>query len=187
MLCLPPPEPTGEVKVRILRWTMLAVLLASAAGALGLWLGGYRAYVVHTGSMEPTLDPGYLILDGPPVDRVHPGQVITFRHSDVATDVVTHRVAALIGPLIETKGDANRTPDPWRIRPSQVKGRMVLSIPYAGYAAVYFEQPVGGVSLVVVAVALVLLWQLFFPDPRWGAANDAPGQRDGVPLAGAAG
>ncbi len=132
------------------------------SGAL-LWHAGYRAYVVHTGSMSPVYVPGDLVIDAPAPNRVRPGEVITFRHSALATDVVTHRVVTVTRQGIHTKGDANRSVDAWTIRPGQVRGRVISRIPYGGYVAVFLQRPGGVASVATSALAIVLLWGLFFP------------------------
>jgi signal peptidase I len=144
---------------------LVAVGLALAAvlgGGAALWLqGSYHAYVVHTGSMAPTYRSGDLVIDRSP-SSYRAGDVITFRHSDRTTDVVTHRVVSVSAAGITTKGDANATPDAWTIRPSQVQGRTVLGVPYLGYVAVYFKQPAGVASAATTMACVMLLWSLFF-------------------------
>ena len=121
-------------------------------------------YVVHTGSMVPRYVPGDLIIDRPASGHYRVGEVITFRHSDLTPDVVTHRIVGFTPQgLIRTKGDANRTPDAWEIRPAQVRGTAPVRVPGFGYLAVYLRQPAGVASLATVVFALVLLWRMFFP------------------------
>lgn len=148
---------------RIAIWTTgIAAVLAVVLGVVA-WQEGYRVYVIHTGSMTPTYNPGDIVIDRPP-NGIRIGQVITFHHSDLTTDVVTHRIVFVDGNLIHTKGDGNRTADVWRIRPDQVRGVVTASVPDAGYVLVFFRQATGAASVVLALVALALLWNLFFPD-----------------------
>jgi signal peptidase len=147
--------------VLIAALTLVAAMIAGTAATL--WLQGYRPYVVYTGSMIPTHRPGDLVVDAPSRSSYGVGDVITFRHSDLTTDVVTHRIVAITADGITTKGDANRTPDAWTIRPDQVQGRVVQNLPDLGYLAVYLQQPAGIGSLATAALAVILLWGLFFP------------------------
>jgi signal peptidase len=158
---------------RALLAACLLVLIGAVAAGTALWIKGYRLYVVHTGSMTPTLRPGDLVVDGP-AGAVAPGEVITFRHSDLTTDVVTHRVTAVTPAGITTKGDANRTPDAWTIRPDQVRGRVVGTLHGLGFLAVYLQQPSGIASIGTVALAIVLLWGLFFPSGAADRLGPAP-------------
>lgn len=135
------------------------------AGVL-VWQGGYRLYVVHTGSMTPTLQVGDAVLDGPPKATYHRGEIITFRHSDLTTDLVTHSVIDFKGGKIHTKGDANRTADVWDIRPDQVQGVVVRRFPRMGYVLIFLKQPAGIVSIVLGGLALMLIWKLLSPDAK---------------------
>jgi signal peptidase len=139
---------------------------------MALWSQGVRGYVVHTGSMSPSYRPGDLVIDRPSAAPYRPGEVITFRHSDRATDVVTHRVVGVSTRGITTKGDANATPDAWTIRPDQVQGRTILSLPRFGYVVVFFKQPAGVASVVTTVAALMLLWSLFFGATEGNAEVD---------------
>lgn len=146
-------------------YTFAAVVLCAAVGtAIALYAKGYRVWVVHTGSMEPTYMPGDVVVDAPPTGRYHAGEVLTFRHSDLSSDVVTHRVTAVTAAgTIHTKGDANRSADVWDIRPDQVQGRAIGDVKYVGYALVFLRQPTGAAAIATVMFAIVMLWQLFFP------------------------
>ncbi len=53
--------------------TIIAVWPIGATGAW-LWHSGYRAYVVHTGSMSPTYKPGSLVIDKPAKGGYRPGR-----------------------------------------------------------------------------------------------------------------
>ncbi len=153
-----------SLRRRVLLVAAFLVLAAVGGEAAALWSGGMRLYVVHTGSMTPTYRPGDIVVDRPVVSTPRPGEVVTFRHSDLSTDVVTHRVVALNARgELTTKGDANATDDAWSIRPGQVQGQVILGLRYAGYLAVYLQQPSGIASLATMLLAVVLLWQMFFP------------------------
>jgi signal peptidase len=159
----------------------LAVLLALAVllgGAALCWSQSeLNIYVVRTGSMSPSILPGDAVLDTSAKAPVHRGEVITFRLP--SSGLVTHRVHAVRGDVVSTKGDANRTADPWRIAPDQIVGTVRHTLPRVGYALVYLQQPAGIGSLVTAMLALFFAWHLFFggggADPR---PTGAPDQRD---------
>jgi len=160
-----------KLRRRIAIGLIAFVLLGIGGVAANFWMQGYRLYVVHTGSMTPTLVPGDLVIDRP-AKNLKPGEVITFRHSDLTTDVVTHRVTEVTAAGIHTKGDANRTADVWTIRPDQVKGHVVVTLHGFGYLAVYFQQPTGIASVATALIGLLLLYGLFFPSTPEQAAED---------------
>jgi signal peptidase I len=144
---------------------LLIALLVGVTVVTGVvfWQQGYRPYVVHTGSMQPTYKSGTLVIDRTPKGKLHVGEVITFRHSDYSKDLVTHRITDITSAgLIHTKGDGNGTADVWDIRPDQVRGEVIDGIPLAGYVVVFLQQPAAIAGIMLVAVALFLLWGLFF-------------------------
>lgn len=144
---------------------VLAVLGVGVTG-IALHFMGYRVYVIHTGSMSPTYKPGDVVIDRKSAGPYRAGQVITFLHSDLAQDVVTHRITDVTpAGLIHTKGDANSTADVWDIRPQQVQGRTITGVRRLGYALVFLKQPTGGLSLACATLGLLLLWKLFFGPP----------------------
>jgi signal peptidase I len=160
---------------RIIRATLVCAVLTAAITGTVLWTQGYRVYVVHTGSMDPTYQPGDVVVDRPADRGYHPGEIITFRHSSATTDVVTHRITDITkAGLIHTKGDANRTADVWDIRPDQVKGSVAMHISGLGYLLVFMHQPSGAASIALAALAVLLLWKVFFPTES-DSANKADG------------
>ena len=140
-----------------LRLATLATLLVPllVACVLALYLTGavpYRVYVVHTGSMSPTIPSrsAVVVREG----SYHVGQVVTFREHGVT---VTHRlVAANPDGTFDTKGDANRTIDPWRIRRADIIGGVVAAPHFVGYALVYLKLPAGAASILL---AILAVWQ----------------------------
>jgi signal peptidase I len=148
-----------------LRYTAYGLLVALLLTAVGIgllgWHEGYRAYAVKTGSMTPTYPTGALVVDRPADGRTpQVGQIITFRTTD---GLVTHRVHGLKDDGIETKGDANRTPDAWTTPTRHVMGVVSWGAAYLGYVFVFFQQPTGALSLMLLTLSLYLAWTVFFP------------------------
>ncbi|MGO1973246.1 MAG: signal peptidase I [Propionibacteriaceae bacterium] len=124
----------------VLSWTfllaMLAVLLASVV--LPRVVGG-QAYTVLSGSMQPTLAPGALVVVRPvPVEQVATGEMITYQLESGRAAVVTHRVVSIgyaaDGTVrLRTRGDANGAPDPEPVRAEQVRGVVWYSVPWLGH------------------------------------------------------
>ena len=137
------------------------ILLVSSAALVLYEAGGlpYKVYVVHTGSMSPTIPPesAVVVREG----HYKAGQVISFT---VHGAVVSHRLIA-IDPngTITTKGDANRTADPWHVPVSNVIGGVVAAPRHLGYLLTYVKTPAGCASIVA---ALLCLWQI------WALAGD---------------
>ena len=97
---------------------MCAVLCAPQA--LGL-----SAYLVRTGSMEPYLMPG----DTAYVAGLEPGTGDVAAYYDGDGDLVLHRVEAVSGDGIVTKGDANPVRDAGAVPSAAVGGQVVFRLP----------------------------------------------------------
>lgn len=111
---------------------------------------GYGSAVVLSGSMEPELSKGDLIIVKDNVDyRV--GDVVVFQDADM---LVVHRIIAMDDGSVTTKGDANPVAD----EPAPldaIKGKVTASIPYVGTLVNILKSPLGTV-LIIVAVILLL-------------------------------
>jgi signal peptidase len=75
---------------------------------------------------------------------------------------------------IDTKGDANRSADPWRVPASDVIGRVVAAPHRLGYLVMYLRSPEGCASIVVAMMCLWQIWAL--------AAGLAPRKPGAAPL-----
>lgn len=79
-------------------------------------LFGYQMYFIRTGSMEPYLEPGDVIIskkyDGGELVSGENGDVVTYRGSiGNRAELITHRVIEVDGDEIITQGDANNIAD----------------------------------------------------------------------------
>ena len=119
------------------------VLLILGLGAITLVLpalvGGMPLSVL-TGSMQPHLPPGTLVVTKPtPVDEIEVGDVITFQIESGRSAVVPHRaterkVDSASGEIrFTTQDDANNTPDPEPVRPVQIRGTVWYAVPSLGW------------------------------------------------------
>ena len=158
---------------RVSGLTVIVALLALLGCGVYAWSNGVRFYAVDSGSMSPTFNTGALVVDLPvtPTTVLHVGDVITFHPTPSYT--VTHRIAAIGKDGISTRGDANPSSDVGYLRPNMIVGRVVFSLPYGGYVAVFFQQPAGVVALLFLLFVLLLVWQLTAsaPPPRQSEAT----------------
>lgn len=116
----------------------------------------FKSYVVQSGSMEPTIRVGDIIIIGKQTSY-HLNEVITFKDENKHT--VTHRITAVrtTQPVsYTTKGDANQTPDTETISLSQVIGKVVLVIPKFGYVVQFIRTPWGFILTILVPAVLLL-------------------------------
>ncbi|MFB7138229.1 signal peptidase I [Gottfriedia sp. NPDC056225] len=101
---------------------------------------GHQVYYVLSGSMEPTLPTGSVIIvkDMTSETKLSTGDIITFKMPYNEETLVTHRINEVInedGELVyRTKGDANEIQDPWIIeRGSIVAVYSGVKLPLVGY------------------------------------------------------
>jgi len=136
---------------------------------LAFLLAGYRTLVVISGSMSPFLNVGDVAVINVRTDPndVRVGDVIAFYFS---RDIVIHRVIQVLNtnPIAYvTKGDANESPDPYRVSQSALLGRYVFKIPLLGYAWIYLMQVFLNYQNLVIAVILVMTASLMRKLFRW--------------------
>ena len=111
---------------------------------------GFGASVVLSGSMEPELSVGDLLIVVP-ADSYGVGDVVVYQAGRIA---VVHRIIAIDGDTITTQGDANNTPDD-PISLSVVKGRVLVAIPIIGHLINLIKTPIGTIALLGLAVWLL--------------------------------
>lgn len=124
----------------IVSWLLLLTAAAALAALVVVpRVSGAMPYTVLTGSMEPTLSPGSLIVVNPvPPDELRAGDVITFQIESGNPAVNTHRIIQVVYDAqgrqrIQTQGDVNRIPDRDLLVADQVRGRLWYSVPYLGH------------------------------------------------------
>ncbi|WAX56041.1 signal peptidase I [Jatrophihabitans cynanchi] len=159
--------------------TLITLLVLGVVGtAAMLWHEGYRAYIIHTGSMSRELVPGDLVIDRPAKGQLKPGEIITFQHSPTDEGgLVTHRVVEVTQFGIRTKGDANDSADVWTIKPGWVHGSVEYRIPYGGYVSYFLQQPTGIGASLAALFALIFLWRMFFPPEEEDEQAEPPARR----------
>lgn len=117
--------------VRIFRdivYVFALIILITAIMCFALKL---KPAVVMSGSMEPTLPVGsVIVIDTEDAGNVKIGEPIAFYTGGA---YVTHRIVDDTEQGFITKGDANDSVDPWVVDRNKVDGKVVFAIPYIGY------------------------------------------------------
>ncbi|MDJ0338575.1 signal peptidase I [Cryobacterium sp. PH31-O1] len=135
----------GTVVLLLVLAAVLTPVALVATGALP-----YRAYVVRTGSMSPTILPASVVIVA--ADRYEVGQVITFRRDG---DRTTHRLVAVNDDAtLTTQGDANDTVDPFTVPQADVIGGVTAFVPYLGYLVIYLQNPLALGSLIMCVLSI---------------------------------
>lgn len=141
---------------------LLFVLLFSlfALSSKMVFPGKYRLYSVMTGSMQPTIKTGSLILvQKQPVYKVN--DIITFIS---ANKTVTHRIKKItikttnnnVEGYFFTKGDNNNSMDPNPITKPLIIGKVRYFVPYLGYIISFVKTLPGLVILIVIPATIII-------------------------------
>ena len=153
----------------IICWTLIAVLVftlvvffMSRINGSTPSVFGYSIFRVSSGSMEPELMVGDIILDKT-VDNpedLKVGDVITFKSSDYGDMLVTHKV--IKAPyeengklMLQTKGIANEVEDK-PICVDNVKGIMICKVDYLDTVYNVFLSPWG--LLILIALIVIIFF-----------------------------
>lgn len=118
---------------------------------------GYQVLRVSSGSMEPELSVGDVILSKKTLpETLEIGDIITYNGTkgDYAGKLITHRIEK--GPYEKngtdcfiTKGTANDWEDP-EITSDQIVGKMQCKIPFIGIIYSFFMTPYGLIAIILV-------------------------------------
>jgi signal peptidase I len=130
------------------------VLVAGILGRTWLWfvaaclvitllpmLIGWHPYTVKSGSMEPRIHVGDVLLAAPVSGASELiGRVAVFTDQDHPDRVRAHRIIAQNADgSLQSQGDANPTPDSASVQVSEVRGLGRLVVRYAGLPVVWLE------------------------------------------------
>ncbi len=113
----------------------------------------FKVLIVRSGSMEPTIPVGSLIV-AQKQNQYGVGEIVTFK---AGGEFVTHRIVAHKAGQYTTQGDANASLDS-PILPSSVIGKVSFALPYAGYVVNFVKTPLG-FSLLIILPALFIVIQ----------------------------
>lgn len=118
---------------------------------------GYIPVTVVSGSMEPELNIGDVVLIKP--NEIYQiNDVVTYREENM---LVTHRIVALTDQGFALQGDANNTIDSRYIKQEEIVGKVVMAIPMIGKIGLWLMTPVGILSVIVVAGIIYIIRKQF--------------------------
>ncbi len=141
---------------------VIAIALLLATSALPI-PGNYKIKIVQSGSMEPGIPTGSIVVIRPNAAYVI-GDVITFG-KDTKKDIpTTHRIMELRTQegnyFYTTKGDANNAPDAQEVAANSVIGKVLFHVPFVGFLLDFAKKPIGFVVLIVLPAAMIILDEL---------------------------
>jgi len=179
----------GHASGLVLRMALTGILAATLglmAWAVMPLAAGWHGRVVLSGSMQPAIDPGDVVLAVPTdPSALRPGQAVVFRDPARPGRVDVHRIVRRNsdGTFI-TRGDANAQADSTPVPAANIIGLPRLRVPWVGLPQ-YWRQQRNYVALgLTVFVLTCSLWAVVTRPPNWrGTPNRRRTARSGAPTA----
>ena len=144
-----------EIIAIILIYNIILIIVSSINGK-DFNILGYKAYIVETNSMEPTIKVGdIVIIKKVKVEKLNQGDVITFTQEG---EVITHRITKIdveeSGTKYITKGDNNNTEDTIKVEHEDILGKEILTIPQLGKVMQLLNNKI----ILLIIILIILIW-----------------------------
>jgi signal peptidase I len=143
---------------------------------------GYQSFTILSGSMEPAIGTGDVIL----VRSISPleaeiGDVVTFRSPDEPAKIISHRVRSMqVGDGVVrfvTRGDANTGVERWQVPAKGRIGQVAVHVPKLGYVTNRIGSRFGKLAFLVLPALVLLVSELLrIWRPKSEGENRAPAQ-----------
>lgn len=121
--------------------------------------GNYKVLTVLSGSMEPAIKTGSVVVVKPSQDYKI-GDIITFGEMSKTKTPTSHRIHDIKvvdgQPVYITKGDANNAPDQREITGKEIIGKVLFSVPYVGFAVDVAKKPFGFMLIIIVPAVVII-------------------------------
>ncbi|MCX6792164.1 MAG: signal peptidase I [Candidatus Gottesmanbacteria bacterium] len=151
---------------------ILCIILLIFAGVVAVSTfnlpGGIKLYTVQSGSMEPSIHTGSIVISKPS-DNYQKGDVITFKAEKDRTiknpkSTTTHRIFEVktVDGKEEyiTKGDANNGPDMAPTGRDLILGKEIISVPLLGYPVAFAKTQEGLIFMIIIPATLIVYSEL---------------------------
>ncbi len=123
---------------------------------------GYKPFIVLSGSMEPAIQAGDLIITKViEAEKVAEGDIIAFQAEK--NTIVTHRVTDVRteeGLSFLTKGDANTGADAKAVGVGELEGIYLCRLAGVGNFAMFLQTPLGMLLFVITPLCLFILYDI---------------------------
>lgn len=127
---------------------------------------GFAFLVVTTGSMEPEINAGELIIIKE-FDKYEIGDIVTFIDKD--DFLVTHRIICLNEEKMITKGDNNNLLDE-EVSLNNIKGKVIIHSKILGFFVLYLLKPL--VFTYVITIIILNIIRSLWRDEREDKINE---------------
>ncbi len=133
--------------------------------------GGHSVFRVVTGSMEPAIPTGaVLVCDSIDIDKIQVGDIICFRSKDqnMLGRIITHRVVGIVyddggAVFLRTMGDANPSEDGYYVTDENLVGKVTWHTGDGSVMATiisFITDKIGFFSIIVVPILLIAAFVL---------------------------
>lgn len=170
---------TPRFKVRIISGLTTLLLLVAVVSCLSIVLQsisqgyvqffGHSLFRVVTGSMEPTIPVGtILVVKEAPIETIEKDNIVCFRSNNPGSNgmIVTHRVMGVYDTpdgvrCLRTKGDNNLSVDATPVTQSNLIGRIIW---YSGDGSImagiiqFITSEFGFLACIILPVLLIAVW-----------------------------
>ncbi len=129
---------------------------------------GYKPFIVLSGSMEPTILAGDLIVAKvTEPEKIFKGDIIAFRAEK--DTIVTHRVTDVQteeGFKFLTRGDANTGADAKAVSVEDLEGIYLWRVAGVGRFAMFLQTPIGMLLFVITPLCLFIVYDIVSRNKR---------------------
>jgi len=162
---LPVWRAAGGHVVNLLIAAALGLVAIFCAIVVGLVVTGHHLEEVVTGSMQPIIPIGSLVVtENLPAGQLQVGDIMVFPNPNDTKLTIVHRIVWLSHDqsgdvLVRTKGDYNALPDDWTLKraANAEADRVIEILPGAGTAAGYL-QTIGFAGLVLLIAGVIVYY-----------------------------
>jgi signal peptidase len=171
--------------LRLVRMAAVWLVLGVGIGTFGLIVApslfGGRSLTVMSGSMEPALRVGDVVINSRvSATDVRVGDIVTFSDPEGTGKLITHRLRRIriadgVAHVV-TKGDNTNAVERWDVPASGSLGRVEYRVPLLGFLVFWLHGPLARLGLIVIPALLLAgfeLWRIWRPQPS-GPLGDAP-------------
>jgi signal peptidase I len=142
------------------------IMVIAVTLIVSLYAAGVRTSYTVSGSMEPTIYRGDLILSSTRYNAIDKGDIIVYQAHWFHDKPVLHRVKdkALDKDTGEfrgyiMRGDNNDADDPETVTPSQVTSEVMAVIPYAGWVINPWTLAGAATLVITLTLATLINWE----------------------------
>lgn len=116
---------------------------------------GIKTYVIISGSMEPNINIGDIVITKESDEELQIGDVISYRKGQ---SVITHRITNIIkeengDTKYRTKGDNNNTEDSEEILIENIEGKVIKVVPKLGEITLLLQNKI---SIIIIFIILYI-------------------------------